>query len=478
MARRSTLGRKVRRLRKERDLTQVQLAEKLGISDSYVTLIESGQRPVTAPLLIKLAKVFDLELTEFADDDEARLASDLTEVLGDPLFGGLEVPGGEVTELASTSPAACRAVLQLYQAYQAGRADLASLAERVVGSDGVAGLDSMRTPSEDVSDFLQDHANHFPEIESAAEELTGRSDLGAGDLDSRLVELLRRQHGVTVEVVSAVEAGPYVRRFDTATRRLVLSEVLAPRSRHFQLAHQIALLSHRELFDGFIRRSAFGNQDSRALCRVALANYFAGAVLMPYEPFLQAARSVRYDIEMLGHRFRTSFEQVCHRMTTLQRKRDPGVPFHMIRVDIAGNISKRFSASGIRFARYSGACPKWNVHAAFMTPGFIRTQISAMPDGTTYFCIARTVRKEGGGYQLTPSRFAIGLGCRAEFAHELVYADGLDVANPHAAVPVGITCRLCERSECAQRAFPALQQRMNIDENTRALSFYAGPSES
>ena len=208
MARRSTLGRKVRRLRKERDLTQVQLAEKLGISDSYVTLIESGQRPVTAPLLIKLAKVFDLELTEFADDDEARLASDLTEVLGDPLFGGLEVPGGEVTELASTSPAACRAVLQLYQAYQAGRADLASLAERVVGSDGVAGLDSMRTPSEDVSDFLQDHANHFPEIESAAEELTGRSDLGAGDLDSRLVELLRRQHGVTVEVVSAVEAGP------------------------------------------------------------------------------------------------------------------------------------------------------------------------------------------------------------------------------------------------------------------------------
>lgn len=479
--RKPLIGRKIRRLRNQRGWTQVDLAAQLEISGSYLNLIEHEQRAVTVPLLLKLARLFDIELSEFDADEETRLAADLAEVFKDPLLADEAEVAGDLAELATVSPGAGKALLKLYVAYQGARADARMVAERLSSGDELAGIESARIPSEEVSDFLQRRHNHFADLEQAAEQLWVDAGLESHDMGARLVEHLRAEHGVEVEVVSSDRARGAVRQFQANRKRLVLSEVLAPRSRHFQLAHQIALLGLRDELDAYANHEGgLTSEASRALGRVALANYFAGAVLMPYEPFLTAAQAVRYDIERLGHRFRTSFEQVCHRLTTMQRPGQRGVPFHMIRVDIAGNISKRFTASGIRFARYSGACPKWNVHASFMTPGFIRTQLSTMPDGTTYFCVARTVRKEGGGYQVMPSRFAIGLGCEARFARELIYADGMDVEGLGAAVPVGISCRLCERTDCAQRAFPALQHRLTVDENQRALSFYAsaqGPEE-
>ena len=316
-------------------------------------------------------------------------------------------------------------------------------------------------------------ATAVPELEAAAERLWEQAGLARGDVDRHLVEHLQAAHDVRVDVVPSGQAAGLVRRYDPQVRRLQLSEVLAPRSRSFQLAHQIALLGCRQEIERLVAGGQLTTPDSQALARVALANAFAGAVLMPYGRFLAAAREVRYDIELLGHRFRTSFEQVCHRLTTLQRPGEWGVPFHFIRVDIAGNISKRFSASGIRFARYGGSCPRWNVHAAFLAPGFIRTQVSRMPDGTRYFCIARTVRKEGGGFHVPQSRLAIGLGCEIGHARELVYADGYDLGNEDADVPIGTTCRLCERTDCRQRAFPPLQHPFTVDENVRGLSFYA-----
>jgi predicted transcriptional regulator len=222
-----------------------------------------------------------------------------------------------------------------------------------------------------------------------------------------------------------------------------------------------------------VRDENLTTTESRALARVALANYFAAALLMPYQPFLETARAERYDIELLAHRYGASFEQVCHRLTTLRRPGAEGVPLHFLRIDIAGNISKRFSGSGIRFARFSGACPRWNVHAAFMTPGMIRIQVSRMPDGNVYFCIARTVRSDRGGYHAPHTVQAIGLGCDVRYARELVYADGIDVEDPNAAVPVGVTCRICEHLDCEQRAFPALTHPLRIDENVRGVSFFA-----
>jgi predicted transcriptional regulator len=264
-----------------------------------------------------------------------------------------------------------------------------------------------------------------------------------------------------------------VRRYDPNSKLLTLSEELPPRSRNFQLTHQVGLLTQGAVLDRIARDENVTTDDSRTLARVALANYFAAAVLMPYKAFYEAARAERYDIELLGHRFRCSFEQIAQRMTTLRRPGAEGVPFHFLRIDIAGNISKRFTASGIRFARFAGACPRWNIHTAFLTPGRINVQLSRMSEGETYFCVARTVRHDAGGYHAQHTVQAIGLGCRIDHAKELVYADGIDLGSPKMTVPVGVTCRLCERMDCEQRVFPPMQHQLRVDENVRGVSFYA-----
>ena len=481
MPRQAYLGNKVRRLREREGLTQVQLAQRLGISPSYLNLIEHNQRPLTVPLLLELAAQFQVELESFAADDDARLAADLREVFGDTLFDDFEVDSGELRDLVTHAPQASQAVLVLYQAYRRAREQASSLAERAsqAAGDPSGALDSTMTgapdPAEEVAALIESHHNHFEGLERCAEELVERHGLMAGELRRGLAHVLEREHGVEVAIAESSGGAEWVRRYEPERRRLVLSEVLPPASRVFQLGHQLGLLAAREPIEAVLDQAPQLSNEGRALARVALANYFAGALTMPYERFLQAAERERYDVELLEHRFRTSFEQVCHRLTTLRRPGREGVPFHLVRIDIAGNISKRYSASGIRFARFSGACPRWNVHAAFLTPGAIRTQVSIMPDGTTYFCIARTVRKAGGGHRVPQSRLAIGLGCGVEHARELVYSDGVDLGNEAARVPVGITCRLCERMDCRQRAFPPLHHKLAVDENVRGLSFYASP---
>lgn len=464
------LGGKVRALRRKEGLSQVLLAERLQISPSYLNLIENDRRPLTAPLLIKLAQIFHIDLAHFAASDEARLISDLMEVFGDPIFENYGLTNADIRELANHSPNVSRAVLALYQAFQAQKETLNAQLE---GADESGHLDLSRLPSEEVSDLIQRHMNHFPELEDAAERLWREAQLDSDDLYRGLAWYLKRQHGIEVKVVPLPDNKGAVRRFDPEKKELILSEILAPRSRNFEMAHQICLLRHHDLLDAIASDPLLTTEESRGVARLALANYFAGAVLMPYERFLAACKALRYDLELLGHRFRTSFEQVCHRVTTLRRKGNEGVPFHMIRIDVAGNISKRFSASGIRFARFSGACPRWNVFAALSTPGMIRVQLSKMPDGKNYFCLARTVSKDSGGYNAPHAVQAIGIGCQVPFARELVYADGIDLENLNAAVPVGVTCRLCERLDCPQRAFPSMQHPLKIREGLRGVSFYA-----
>jgi hypothetical protein len=351
------------------------------------------------------------------------------------------------------------------------RDDSSALTERLSGGAGEpAGLP--RSASDDVNDFIQQNMNHFPVLEDAAQETWREARLVSGAVYAGLVAYLTERHGIAVEIVPLRKSDSAMRRFDSVAKRLILSELLPQSSRTFQLASQVALLRTRSLLDVVIAKHDFAHPDSAALARVALANYLAGAILMPYDPFLDAARAVRYDLDLLENRFGASFEQVCHRLTTLQRPGASGVPLHFVRVDIAGNISKRFSASGIRFLRFGGACPRWNVHDAFLTPGMIRTQHSVMPDGSAYFCIARTVRKPGGGYRHAQSYLAIGLGCRVADAKALVYSDAYDLTNLSAAVPIGVGCRVCERMNCRQRAFPPIQHRLNVDENVRGFSAY------
>ncbi len=466
------LGAKVRALRRRESLSQGQMAERLGISPSYLNLIENNHRPLPAALLIKLAQQFSIELNSFATDEDARLVADLVEAFADPLFEEHGLLQNELREVATASPQTARAVLTLYQAYQAARESTEHLQSRISEKEE-GGAPASHMPSEEVSDLIQRHMNHFPELEEAAEALVQRARKESEELYPGMVRHLKKHLGVDVEVAHWGSERGILRRYQDGEKRLVLSELLPTRSRTFQLAHQIGLLTLGPVLDRLTDDPYLTSPASRSLARVALANYFAGAVLMPYGPFVAATREERYDIEVIGRRFRVGFEQVCHRLTTLRRKGDEGIPFHMIRIDVAGNISKRFSASGIRFARFSGACPRWNVFAAFLTPGMIRLQLSRMPDGVAYFCLARTIQKDSGGYHAQHPMHAIGLGCTIDYAKELVYSDGVDLDNPQTTIPVGVTCRLCERIDCEQRAFPSLQQSLEINEHVRRVSMYA-----
>ena len=471
------LGAKVRALRRRENLTQVQLAERLGVSASYLNLIENNRRPLPAPLLIRIAQAFQLDLTAFASSDDARLVADLLEVFGDPLFDSHGLTNADLRELATGSPNTARAVLTLYRSYVATRESVSTLAERLTGEESVSGLDPSRLPSEEVTDLIQRHANYFHELEEGAELLWRQAELDAEDVYRGLVRYLAATRGIQVRVVRVADERRAMRRYDTEKRVISLSEVLPPRSRRFQLAHQVGLLTQGAALDRIARDESLTTPESRALARVAMSNYFAAALLMPYKDFFDAAKAERYDIELLAHRFGASFEQVCHRLTSMRRPGTEGVPFHFLRVDIAGNISKRFSASGLRFARFSATCPRWNVHAAFLTPGMIRVQLSKMADGTTYFCIARTIRSDRGGYHVPHTVQAIEMGCEVRYARELVYADGIDLENVDAGVPVGVTCRLCEQMDCEQRVVPAVQHPLEIDENVRGVSFYAPVAE-
>jgi predicted transcriptional regulator/DNA-binding XRE family transcriptional regulator len=437
MAETPRLGGKIRTLRRNAGLTQTKLAEMLGISPSYLNLIEHNRRALPAMLLLKLAQQFDLELAAFQDDDTARLESELMEVFGDVLFVPHDITNVDVRELVHHHPNAARAVRSLYAALQGTREQAQALAQ---GPDTVAGRSVL--PSEEVSEFIQTHMNHFPELETAAARLIADAGLEPNDIQSGLVRYLEDVLNIRVRFVRAGSLGRTVRRLNRKRKELEISEVLPPRTRNFQLAHAVALLSHSDLLDDLADDPTLTLPESGRLGRIALANYFAGAVLMPYEAFLTACEEERYDVELIGHRFRVSFEQVCHRMTTLRRPGREGVAFHLIRIDIAGNISKRFSASGIRFARYSGACPRWNVFQALLTPGRVQTQMSVMPEGETFFCFARTLSKGDAGYHVTPSVHAIGLGCSVSQANKLVYADGWDLSTLANAVPLGVSCRL------------------------------------
>jgi len=456
-------------------VSQADLAKRLGISSSYLNLLEHDRRPVTAPLLLELSRVLDVDLRVLAGGTaDAELVATLTEIFGEPLFEDHPLTAADVRALVAASPDVARAIVRLHEGYASTRASLEMLGHQLLDDPQELGnLDRARLSSEQVSDFIQRHGNYFPTLETEADRLLADSGGDGEDLFGRLTRYLERTHGVRVRTVTVGEMRGAVRRFDPERRELQLSEILRRGSRNFQLGVQAALLGSSRALEALTVDTKLPSDESRSLARVALAGYLAGAVLMPYDAFLRAAEAERYDIELLGHRFRVGWEQTCHRLTTLRRPGAEGVPFYMLRVDIAGNISKRFSAAGIRFPRFSGLCSLWNVHAAFLQPGRVRVQLSRMLDGHTVLAVARTVQRHSGSYKALEAPYAVGIGCDSSHARRLVYSDGLDIDNAAAAVPIGITCRLCERADCTARAVPSLGGALRIDENVRGVSFFA-----
>lgn len=456
---RALIGRTVRRLRAERDLSQQALAARLGISASYLNLIEHDQRAVTASLLIKLAETLRVDLVALSGSAERQLEVALREAFADPGLAGEPVPEAEVAALAGGSPSAARAVLALYRALRVAREDAAGIA-----------LPSGRRillPNEEARDLFDARSNHFPTLEAEAERIGGDLAAAPAELNHAMAERLRRVHGVAVTVQPMDGAW---RRFDPVAHTLALSETLPRESRGFQMAFQLALLEARDAVETVVRDTAPSSPEAAMLIRVGLLNYTAGALVMPYAPFLAAARALRHDVIALAARFGVSFEQACNRLATLQRPGARGVPFFLLRVDPAGNVSKRFSAAGFPFARFGGSCPRWVVHTAFATPGVMQVQVAALPDGATFLCFARTVTRRAARWGDPAPVHVIAMGCAIAYAAEAVYADGLDLER--AKVGIGLSCRLCERPDCRSRAFPPLEHRLALDPNSTSTSPY------
>ena len=446
------LGPRIKRLRRELGLTQQAMAEDLEISPSYVALLERSQRPLTADLLLRLARTYRLDLEDLAPDDGADHGRRLTDVLRDPIFAEIDLPALEVADLAASFPGVTEALLRLYGAYTR---------EQQVLADQRGGEGDGPDPVAEARRFVASRRNHFPTLETRAEELV--EVMGK---DGTPASHLGKVHGIRVRVLPAEVMMGTLRRFDRHNQQLLLSELLSGPSRAYQTALQLAYVDCRSQIAALVREAGLSSPTAEALVRRALAGYAAAAILMPYERFARAVEDKRYDIEALARQFGASFEQTAHRLTTLGRPGAERVPFFFIRLDPAGNVSKRLDGAGFPFAAHGGGCPLWNVHAVFRTPGELATQWLELPGGERFFSIARTVHAGGGAFGRARVERAVALACAAEHAPKLVYAEGADPRRAQ-ATPIGVTCRLCHRPQCPARAVPPIGREIASDDYLR-----------
>jgi len=457
-------GVKLRETRTRLGLTQKDFAAKLGISLPYLNQMENNRRPVSTGVVLALARDFGFDVTELAMGDSERMVTDMREALADPLFSDLNPQLADLRLTASNAPTVARAFLELHRAYRQSHERLAALDDRL-GQDGRAGALS---PWEEVRDFFHYCDNYIDPVDRAAERFSRQLNLG-GHSGTEAIAAYLNSRGISTHLA---DQGP-VRAYDAVTRTLVISRHVPPATRVFQMLHQCALIDQNDLMEATLDLARFQSAQARDICKIGLANYFAGAALLPYLAFLEAARAARHDLEVLADRFGASLEQVAHRLSTLQRVGAKGIPFFFVRVDQAGTITKRHSATRLQFARFGGACPLWNVHQAFETPGRFLRQLAETPDGVRYFCLARDISKTGGRFGAPMRRFAIGLGCEIEHAGDLVYADDLGVGKDRAFAPIGISCRICERTECHQRSVPPLERHIDVNHDRRDILPYS-----
>ncbi|MHC2475782.1 putative transcriptional regulator [Bradyrhizobium elkanii] len=369
--------------------------------------------------------------------------------------------------VVQNAPGFAQALLNAHQAYRRNSEQLASL-------DGqIANLAGEPTAYEEVRDFFHLVDNYVDELDTAAEALADRLNIPDSNATTALISYLEAKHGVRIRQSGPNETS--LRQFDRASRTLFLSQYLPTPTRTFQIALQIAALEQEERIGQIADKATFRSVDARNVCAAGLRNYFAGALVLPYQRFLQSARELRHDLELLATRFGASLEQVAHRLSTLQRQGSKGVPVFFARLDRAGNITKRHSAAKLQFARYGAACPLWNAHQAFEAPSQIIRQLAETPDGIRFLCIATELSKGRGGFGSPRPRYAIALGCEVSYAKDFVYADGLDLTSKGTFDPIGISCRICERTNCPQRAIPPLKSRLRIDRDRRDILPYQLP---
>ncbi len=476
------MGRKLRELRQARALAQADVAAKLGVSPAYLSLIETGKRPLQLPLLVSALELFGVELDEFMSSlGELHLDEGLARLLDEPLLRTLSLSRDDLARLGS-EPRVANTITALFNLYKSSRLQLEHLLtdiarrEREGGGSGTLAFDY--TPFDEVTDFLESRRNWFAVLEERADALRAEHGLGDRATEQGLVAVLARL-GVEARTLDAEESeheGSVIRRLDPRGGAMTLSRDLPEHRRMFQLAHTIGLrlLDEEGLHRPILASAGGRHAETPRLLKIHLASYLGGALLLPYGPFFREVQRTRYDVEHLARLFGTSYETVAHRLCNLSDPRRSGVPFHFQRVDVAGNISKRYAATGLRFPHGTGSCPKWVVHTAFLTPHAIHRQYSIFPDGRSYFCFAKVVAEPLAGSLARGTVYAIGLGTHASDAKHLAYADDMPFVDPERmAVPVGTSCRFCERTDCNQRAAPSYKFAFRVDEYLKKDNFFS-----
>ena len=454
------IGPQLRRLRQDRGETQGAMAKALGISTSYVNLLEKNERSVSVQVLLRLFEVYGVDWRALAEEVSGPALADLRAALHDPIFSDVKPDLAQLRAALTHAPDLAAAFLQLHRSYSAAVDRLSALSQDVTAMEGSA--------ETSVHMIFRRNRNHFRELERAAEAFWDGQPPDRDETYFALKSRLRDSLGVTVRIARVEEMPDTLRSYSEQSREIRLSEALDHPNRSFQLAHMCALLGWRELLDRLIARTGLTDAAAARL-RVELANYFAAAVLMPYDAFLAEARATKYDFDLMATRFGVSFEQACHRATTLQRDGAQGVPFFFMRIDKGGNVTKRFNATDFPLAEYGGACPRLDVHTSFRTPGRIVPQFVEMPDGSRYFVVSRTVDRPSWFRHAQDNRLAVAMGCSIEHAPMIGYAEGLSVSTAR-MTPIGINCRICPRQGCDQRAHQALITGSTVDERRRGLT--------
>ena len=464
------IGHKIKAKRKKLGVTQANLSKRLSISPTYLNLMESGKRKIDLDLLLKIAREFNVDISDITEKTDTNLYQNLMDLLGDNLFENLDITNFDVKELINNNTSIAKALVKLGDNYKRKNQDIVSKVENISGKF----IDSRKNsfPGEVVSDFIQENENYFPKLEDFATNIFKKIQKNNRAGYSSICEYLISNHNIDVKDVVPDENKPFTKKFYPDKKEFILSDYLSLETKKLFAAAQVAQLEASDIINDYLDSFSFPTEESKKLSKVALLNYTGAATIMPYKSFYEECIKQRYDVELLQNTFATSFEQVAHRITCLQDPKMKGIPFHMLRADVAGNISKRFSLSGIEIPRYGGACPRWNIYAAFTMPGKINAAVSKMPNGEKYVCIARTVEKGVGKHGMFKSLLSIGLGCQVKFAKDFVYADTLNLNDKKTETPIGVNCRTCDRMDCQQRAFPPLHKKFDIDLNKRGISVY------
>ncbi len=457
------IGPHLRRLRLERKQTQGDMARTLGLSATYVNLLENNQRSVSVAVMLRLFETYGVDWRDIADDDGSARLADLRAAVQDPIFESARPDLQQLRAALVHSPALAGAFLTLHRAYQSATDQLLNL-----GTQGDSEVVAT-TPEAAVHNFFRRNRNHFRELEDAAGGFWGSEVVPRDEVYSYVKHHLRDRLGIRTRVVSVAEMPHTLRSYDGSKREIVLSEAMDHTNRVFQLVHVAGLIEQTALLDQLLTRSGIADGQGLARCRVELANYFAAAVLMPYDAYLTEAKASKYDFDHLATRFSVSFEQACHRATTMGREGAKGVPFFFMRIDKAGNVTKRFNATDFHLAEYGGACPRLDVHTSFRTPGRIVPQFVEMPDASQYFVVSRTVDRPTFGRHGQDNRLAVAIGCTVEHAPDIGYAEQFRVTGAR-MTPIGINCRICPRANCDQRAHQAAILSQPVDERRRGAT--------